>query len=80
MPQGGQDLFLGMPSSSCHRRVLLLGKEDHVAGRFLKRPLALFSGFGSANVSARKFSSWTVSVWGAYALFWRSRKSKLGHA
>jgi hypothetical protein len=46
-PQGGQNLFLGMPSSSCHRRVLLLGQEDHVAGRFLKLPLAYFSGFGS---------------------------------
>src|SRR4029077_11830559 len=47
LPQGSQDLFLGMPSSSCHRRVLLLGKEDHVAGRFLKLSLAYFPGFGS---------------------------------
>ena len=48
VPQSGQDLFLGMPSSSCPRRVLLLGEEDHVADRFLKLPLAYFSGFGSA--------------------------------
>jgi len=27
--------------------VLLLGEEDHAAGRFLKLPLAYFSGFGS---------------------------------
>ncbi len=40
LPQGGQNLFLGMFTSSCHRRVLLLGKEDHVAGRFLKLPPA----------------------------------------
>ncbi len=36
-----------MSSSSCHRRVLLLGQKHHVAGRFLKRPLDYFSGFGS---------------------------------
>jgi hypothetical protein len=45
-PQGGQNLFLGIPSSSCSRRVLLLGQEDHVAGRFLKLSLAYFSGLG----------------------------------
>lgn len=41
-----QDLFLGMPSSG-PRRGLLLGQENHVAGRFLKRSLPYFSGFGS---------------------------------
>ena len=46
-PQGGEHLFLGMPSSSCPRRVLLLGQEDHVAGRSLTLSLAYFSGFGS---------------------------------
>jgi hypothetical protein len=46
--QGRQDLLFGMPSSSCHRRVLLLGEEDHAADRFLKFPLAYFSGFGSS--------------------------------
>jgi hypothetical protein len=45
--QGSQDLLFGMPSSSCHRRALLPGQEDHVAGRFLKLSLAYFSGFGS---------------------------------
>ncbi len=34
-------------ASVCPRRVLLLGQEDHVAGRSLKLPLAYFSGFGS---------------------------------
>ncbi len=49
VPQGGQDLFLGMSKSSCcHRRVLLPGGEDHVTGRFLMFPLAYFSGSGSS--------------------------------
>jgi len=46
-PAEQPESVLGMPSSSCPRRVLLLGQEDHVAGRFLKLPLAYFSGFGS---------------------------------
>jgi hypothetical protein len=40
LTQGGEHLFLGMSTSSCHRRALLPGKEDHVAGCFLKRLLA----------------------------------------
>jgi hypothetical protein len=62
-----------MSTSSCHRRVLLLGKEDHVAGRFLKLSLAYFSGFGSASltpsaaltmqVSASAGSGTTISVY-----------------
>ena len=47
VPQGGQNPFLGMSTPSCRRRVLLLGEEDHVAGRFLKLSLVYFSGFGS---------------------------------
>ncbi len=47
LPQGGQYLFLGMPTSSCHRRVLLLCQEDHALAPFLKQPLAYFLGFGS---------------------------------
>ena len=39
-----------MPPSSSHSCVLLLGEEDHAAGRFLKFSLAYFSGFGSPTV------------------------------
>ena len=56
--QSGQDLFLGMPTSSCHRWVLLLSHEDHVAGHFLKRPLAYFSGFGSLSSVRKCYSTW----------------------
>jgi hypothetical protein len=47
LPSGGQDLLFAMPSSSCHRRVLLLSQEDHAVGHFLTLPLAYCSGFGS---------------------------------
>ena len=47
LPQRGQHLLFGMPTSMCHRRVLLLSQEDHAARPFLKLPLAYFSGFGS---------------------------------
>jgi hypothetical protein len=40
LPQGGQHLLFAMPSSSCHRRVLLLSQEDHAASRFLTLSLA----------------------------------------
>ena len=55
-PQGGRDLFPHMPTSSCHRRVLLLREEDHATGRFLKLPLAYSSGFGSGFKASRKMS------------------------
>ena len=57
LPSGGQDLLFGMPSSSCHRRVLLLSQEDHAASRFLTLSLAYFSGFGSnrSGVMARRW-------------------------
>lgn len=45
-----------MPPSSSHRCVLLLGEEDHAAGRFLKLPLAYFSGFGSTTSATRRLA------------------------
>ena len=44
LSQGGRGLFLCMPTSSCHRLVLLGKRRPR---RFLKLPLAYFSGFGS---------------------------------
>ena len=46
-PQGSQDLRVGLPPSSCPRRVLLLDEEDHALALFRKLPVAYFSGFGS---------------------------------
>ncbi|CAE6799144.1 hypothetical protein NSPZN2_70240 [Nitrospira defluvii] len=56
-------MLFGMPPSSSHRCVLLLGEEDHAAGRFLKFPLAYFSGFGSTGRNWPSCAELTSCIW-----------------